>query len=453
MKAKADKPREVAFHILYEVDVRGAYVDLSLKRHLQKHKLSGRDRALVSEICYGVVRYLLTLDWLIERVTGRKASKIDPKTRNILRLSFYQITYLEKIPASAACNEGVELAKKYSHKGAAKFVNGVIRGFIRQKDGIKYPDYDKDLLNYITIRYSFPSWMVKRWIEGLGPGNVEEMLASLNMPSTLTVRTNTLKINRRELIKVLGEESMEAEEGFCNPESIVIKKARPLSGSKSFREGFFQVQGESSMLVSRLLDPQPGEIILDSCSAPGGKSTHIAQLMGDKGRVICFDIYPHKIKIIEKNAKRMGINTIEPVLGDARNLPSSLKGNVDRALVDAPCSGLGVLRGKPDLKWKRRLADIRELPGTQIKVLEEAARALKPSGILVYSVCTNEPEETTEVFKCFMKRNPDFVPCDLNPCLPYQFREESTLSKGFLHILPYKYNLDGFFLARWQKKG
>ncbi len=453
MKAKMAKPREVVFHILNEVDVRGAYVDLSLKAHLQKKNLTGRDRALVTEMCYGVVRYLLTLDWLIENVTGRKASKIDPKTKNILRLSIYQIAYLEKIPASAACYEGVELAKKFSHKGAAKFVNGVLRGFLRRKDEIKNPDREKDLLKHLSIRFSFPTWMVKRWLKRFGARNVEEMLISLNKPAPVTVRTNTFKVEREELKKVLKEEDMEVEEGFCTPEALIIKKAKPLSGLKSFNDGLFHVQSESSMLVSRLLDPQAGETILDSCSAPGGKATHIAQLMGGRGRVVCCDIYSHKVKIIEKNAKRLGINIIEPVIGDARNLPLKLKGKVDRALVDAPCSGLGVLKGKPDLKWKRKPADISELSRIQIKLLEEAASTLKPSGVLVYSVCTNELEETTEIFEYFMKKNPDFVYCDLTPYLPSQFREESTLVKGFLHIFPHKYNLDGFFLARWQKKG
>ena len=452
MTEKADA-RQAALFVLQEVETRGTFVDLALKAMLQKKKLSARDRALTTELCYGVIRYLLTLDWLIEIVTGRKASKIDPWTRNILRLSFYQAAYLEKIPASAACFEGVELAKKFSHKGAAKFVNGVLRGYLRKKDEITFPDIKENASKYLSLKYSFPMWMVKRWIELFGIEEGEKYISSLNKIAPLTIRTNTLKINRDELEKILRKEGVKVKKGFFLPESLALKNGKSLADLDSFKKGFFQVQSESSMLVSHLLDPQPGETILDSCSAPGGKTTHIAQLMNNSGQIFSCDIYPHKIKLVEKNAKRLGITIIEPVLSDGRRLPDDFKGIMDRALVDAPCSGLGVIRRKPDLKWKRKPADFQALSKIQLDLLQEAADTLKPSGVLVYSVCTNEPEETREVFHSFLKNNPEFHPCDLTPYLPEGLKDEPTAREGYIDLLPNRHVLDGFFIARWKKKG
>lgn len=450
MSKKADA-RQTALFVLQEAESKKTFIDLALKAALQKYELSVRDRALVSQLCCGVMRYLLTLDWLIEKITGRKASKIDPWTRNILRLSFYQLVYLEKIPASAVCFEGVELAKKFSHRGAAKFVNGVLRGYLRKKNEIAFPDIRENALEYLSLKYSFPIWMVKRWIELLGIEEGEKYISSLNMIAPLIIRTNTLKTNRDELEKILQKEGLIVKKGFL-PESLILKNGKSPADLGSFKKGFFQVQSESSMLVSHLLDPQPGETILDSCSAPGGKTTHLAQLMDNRGKIFGCDIYPHKLKLVGKNARRLGITIIEPLLSDSRRLPDDFKGLMNRALVDAPCSGLGVVRRKPDLKWKRKPEDFQVLSEIQLDLLQEAAKTLKPFGVLVYSVCTNEPEETRKVFNKFLKNNPEFSSCDLTPYLPEALKDISTAPEGFINLLPSRHNLDGFFIARWEKR-
>ncbi|RQD77818.1 MAG: 16S rRNA (cytosine(967)-C(5))-methyltransferase RsmB [Candidatus Syntrophonatronum acetioxidans] len=447
--SKDIKAREVALNVLHEVDVKGAYLDLSLKRQLLKSNLGERDRALVTEICYGVIRYLLTLDWYMEKTAGRKISKIDPMARNILRLSLYQLIYLKKIPAAAACYEGVEIAKKTGHKGQVKFVNGLLRGFLRKKGEAKFPAKEENPLKHLSIKYSYPSWMVERWASRFGLKECEEILECNNQRALLNVRVNTLKIRRDKLIEILEIEGIEAQEGFL-PESLILKGVKSLSKLDSFKKGLFQVQSQSSMLVSRILDPQPGEIIMDSCSAPGGKASHLAQLMDNKGRIVCRDIYPHKVRLIKKNARRLGINILEPEVGDSRKISASSQDTFHRILVDAPCSGLGIIRRKPDLKWKRKLDDIRELSRLQKELLREASRFLKPGGILLYSVCTNEAEETEEVFQEFCQGNKNFAPSDFSNILPEGLKVDGG-GKGFLNLFPHRHGLDGFFIARWIK--
>lgn len=443
--------RRTALMILHDLELRGTYVDLALKNFLQREGLSLRDRSLVTELCYGVVRYILLLDWWIEKVSERKADDIDPWVRNILRITLYQISFLDKIPVPAACHEGVELAKEFSHKGGVKFVNGVLRGYLRKKDRLSLPDSEKFPYSYLSLKYSFPLWMVKRWILGFGTKQAEEYMASLNFPAPLTFRVNTLKTNRQGLREALQREGVIAEESLLLSEALVLKKSKDLSALDSYQKGLFQVQSESSMLASLLVDPIPGETLLDSCSAPGGKSTHLAQLMKDRGKIISCDIHSHKIKLIEKNANRLGVSIIEPLLQGAQKLPARLTGKIDRALVDAPCSGLGVIRRKPDLKWKRKPSDFASLAELQLKLLEEAARVLKPSGVLVYSVCTNEPEETYQVAEKFTAQNTNFSPTDLTPLLPERLKGEGSARKGILQLYPHRHHLDGFFLARWQK--
>ncbi len=443
--------RRTALLILYDIELRGTFVDLALKSYLQKGGLSLRDRALVTELCYGVVRYTLTLDWWLEQVSGRKVADLDPWVRNILRATLYQIAYLDKIPVPAAIHEGVELAKEFTHKGGVKFVNGVLRGYLREKGRIKLPDPEKYPHLYLSLKYSFPQWMVKRWSLEWGAKQAEEYMASLNIPAPLTLRVNTLKTKRQELKEALRREGVAAEESLLLSDALVLKKGQDLSKLDAFRKGLFQVQSESSMLASLLVNPMPGDTLLDSCSAPGGKSTHLAQLMKDQGKIISCDIHGHKVKLVEKNAKRLGISIIQPLAQDAQKLSVHLSGKIDRALVDAPCSGLGVIRRKPDLKWKRKLSDFASLAELQLKLLEEAARALKSSGVLVYSVCTNEPEETYQVAEKFTAENADFIPTDLTPFLPERLKGEGSAPKGILQLYPHKHNLDGFFLARWQK--
>lgn len=449
---KAGRAREVALRVLHQVDTGGAFVDLALKKGLQSTQMSPRDRALAAEISYGATRYLLYLDWVIQEIARRPGDRVDPWSRNILRLTLYQLLYLDRVPGPAACHAGVELAKKYAPRGGDKFVNGVLRNFLRQQGSLVLPDRSRGPVKYLSLRYSFPQWMVSRWVQALGEGEAELLLASLNRVAPLEVRANTLKNDRAELKEVLGEGGVGAEEGRYAPQALSLKARVPLASLEAFKQGLFHIQGQSSMLASLLLAPRPGETILDSCSGPGGKASHLGELMENRGRVLCCDLHSHRLELVRKNGVRLGLHNLEMLPGDARDLPRELVGKVDRALVDAPCSGLGVVARKPDLKWKRGPGDIKGLPVLQGELLQEAARLLRPGGTLVYSVCTLEEEETGEVCRKFTRENPGFSCSSLVPYLPGDLAREPGASGGALYIYPHRHRLDGFFLARWEKK-
>ncbi len=445
--------RELALQILKAVEEEGAYANLALNKWMERYQPGKLDRAFATEITYGVLRNLNTIDWVLAHFLKQPLAAQTAWIRNILRMGTYQILFMPRVPDSAACNESVELAKKYGHAGAAKFVNGVLRNIARQQNDLDYPDPETDPVNYIALKHSHPTWLVERWLKEFGFEQTVALCQANNRPALNTIRTNTLKITRPDLIRRLAEEGVEARESQYVPEGLHINGFLSYRSLDSFKEGLFQVQDESSMLVAHALNPASGAKVLDVASAPGGKTTHVAQLMGDSGEIIAVDIHSHKLELIKENCVRLGITSIHGLVEDARDLPQKYSGWADYVLVDAPCSGLGVLRRRPDSRWRR---DPCQLPGVvrlQKDILQAAGRCLRPGGVLIYSTCTITREENLGVVEDFLAGNPEFIMGDLRQVLPPGLDQEPTAEKGYLQLLPHIHGTDGFFIARLRKKG
>lgn len=434
--------REVALKIINEVINDGAYSNIALAKEINRGKLSDQDRRFVTEIVYGTIKAGDTLDWIIGHYISRPLEKVPPVIRNVLRMGIYQLFFLSKVPPSAACNQAVELAKKYGHAGTVKFVNAVLRSAARAPEKVIYPEKSKEAVRYISLKYFHPEWMVKRWVERFGADAAEELCQFNNITPLLSIRTNTLKNTRQDLLSFLAKEGVCCEESEWTPEGILCSEYPALGSLASLREGLFQVQDESSMMVAHVLGPKPGEFVIDACGAPGGKSTHMAALMENRGQVLSTDIHEHKLTLTRENAQRLGITIIETKAMDATNLHNVYSGKADRVLVDAPCSGLGVLRRKPDSRWQKKEKILRDLPVLQLAILQSAAECVKPGGVLVYSTCTTEPEENEQVVKSFLQTHENFTLQQTGQFLPVPRKGE------MVQFWPHMDKIDGFFIAR-----
>lgn len=444
--------RELALQVLCRVEKEGAYANLLLDHSLEKQTLDGRERALATELVYGTLRHLLTIDYLLHPFLRRPLNNQDIYIRNILRLAVYQLEYLSKIPAAAACHEAVKLARRYGGEGAARFVNGVLRNFLRRREAITFPAPAEDPVEHLAVVYSHPRWLVKRWLEMYGFDDTRALCAANNQPAPHTIRTNTLRTTRAVLQQVLSEAGVMTEPTDYAPEGLIIKQAVPLRELAAFRDGLFFVQDESSMLAVHALAPERGEKVLDAAAAPGGKTTHIAQLMGDEGEITAVDIHPHKINLIVENCRRLGITCVRPQVADLRQPPAEWRAQFDRILLDAPCSGLGVLRRRPDLRWRKSEGNIAELAQLQRQLLTALAPCLKVGGVLVYSTCTITREENEEQVNAFLANHPSFVLEDLQPVLGHML-DAPSLTQGWLQLLPHRHGTDGFFIARLRRRG
>ncbi|AEF94146.1 sun protein [Desulfotomaculum nigrificans CO-1-SRB] len=445
--------RDLALQVLKVVEEEGAYANLALNRYLELYQPGKLDRAFATEITYGVLRNLNTIDWVLAHFLKQPLAAQTVWVRNILRMGTYQIMFMPRVPDSAACNESVELAKKYGHTGAAKFVNGVLRNVARQQGELDFPDPQESPIDYISLKYSHPTWLVERWLKEFGFDQTVALCKANNHPAPNTIRTNTLKINRTDLKARLEFEGVETRVTKYAPEGLHLNGFLSYQSLPSFQEGLFQVQDESSMLVAHALNPASGARIIDVASAPGGKTTHLAQLMKDRGEIVAVDIHPHKLELIKENCQRLGINSIRTLLADARCLPAEYTNWADYVLVDAPCSGLGVLRRRPDARWRK---DPSQLPGIvrlQREILESASTYLRPGGVLIYSTCTITREENIGVLEAFLADHPEFSLGDLRQFLPPGLAEEETAENGFIQLLPHIHGMDGFFIARLRKKG
>ena len=436
--------RSVALGVLQDVFVLGAYANIALSKRLNESKLSPVDRRLATELSYGAVKAYGTLDWMLGHYIKRPLSQTDPLVANILRLGIFQLYFLDKIPSSAAVNESVNLAKNFAHPGASGFVNAVLRSALREPEIVRFPNLSKDPARHIALREYHPEWLVRRWLAKLGPEETQALCRFNNAQPPLSLRTHTLKISRNELLQKLVESGSEAEASTLVPEGILCGRLgdEPL---RFLREGLCQAQDESSMLVAHVVAPKPGEFVIDACAAPGGKSMHLATLMENRGRVLATDIHPHKITLIEDNRRRLGLDIVEPKLLDATELHLLYSLQADRVLVDAPCSGLGVLRRRPDARWRKE-ASLQELPALQQSILNSAAQCVKPGGVLVYSTCTLEEAENESVVQQFLSGNPDFSLESAGSFLPVP-RPETMVT-----LWPQRDGTDGFFIARMSRK-
>lgn len=445
MKAKlGHTSRSLALGVLQDVFRDGAYANISLSRRLNESALSPLDRRFATELVYGTVKAVATLDWILGHYIKKPLVQTDDLVVNILRLGIYQLYFLDRVPDSAAVNESVNLAKTFAHPGASGFVNAVLRSALREPDRVRYPSLAKDPVRHISLREFHPEWLVRRWLAVLG---TEETLALCRFDNTsppLSLRTNTLRTTREELLQKLTDSGTVAEASAWAPEGIVCSRLGddPL---QFLREGLCQAQDESSMLVGHVVAPRPGEFVIDACAAPGGKTTHLATLMQNRGRVLALDVHPHKIALIQENQRRLGLNIIEARQLDATELHQDFSGQADRVLVDAPCSGLGVLRRRPDARWRKE-ASLAELPPLQLKILASAAQCVKRGGVLVYSTCTLEEAENSAVVQQFLTEHPEFMLDHAGSYLPRP-RPENLVT-----LWPQRDGTDGFFIARMTRK-
>lgn len=440
--AQTDRPRERALQILRSCE-RGVFADDLLAE--SRSRFDQRDSAFILEIVYGVLRNRARLDWSLGRFSTQPVGKTDDWTRNILRMGAYQLLFLDKVPPSAAVNTSVELAKQHGKKPG--YVNGLLRNLERRKDAIPPPPPD-DPVKRLSILYSHPEWLVRRWLRRFGPEQTEKVLRENNHPAPLVLRTNTLKTTREELRKSLEAEGAEVRETSYSPAGLELVSSPGLQSLSAYKAGLFIVQDEAAQLVSMMLAPKPGETVLDACAAPGGKTTHLAEMMKDEGTLIALEGDPRRIERIRDNSRRLGAMIILPVVGDAS---AYQEGRYDKILIDAPCSGLGVLRRHPDGRWSKTEESILERRKLQMRILDNCANLLKPGGALVYATCTTEPEENEDVITAFLAGHPGFIIDDPRPFLPAS-ASRLVDERDFFRTFPGKPEMDGFFCARMVKK-
>jgi 16S rRNA (cytosine967-C5)-methyltransferase len=447
-----NKAREVALKILYDVNEKQAYSNISLNRYIEENKLSDPDRGLVSEIVYGTLKWKLTIDYIIEQHSNVKLKKLSPWILNILRLGIYQLLYADRIPESAAVNESVTLAKRYGHSASSGYVNAVLRNVARKGLDIRFPDDKQDVVKYLSVKYSHPEWLVKKWTQEYGRDFAESLLKSNNQIPAFSIRVNLLKTTKDELKASLEEKGYKVLPGKYINEALIIENPAAFMHTDSFKQGHFMVQDESSMLVSRILAPEPGDVVVDVCSAPGGKASHMAEMMNNKGRVIARDIFDHKVKMICDNAARLGIGIIEPEIFDSAVFDDRLSEKADKVLVDAPCTGLGILRRKPEIRWSREIEDLESILNIQYRILYASSGYVKPGGMLVYSTCTINREENENMVGRFLENNQEFSLTDINALIPVELKPAASV-KGCVQTYPNTNDIDGFFIAKLQKNG
>ena len=412
-----DKARLAAVKVVHAVDSEGAYSNVALSQILRQEKLSDIDRRFCTELVYGTIKAGESLDWKLTKYLTRSLEKVDAKILAVLRVAVYQIFFLDRVPNSAAVNEAVELTKKFVSIGASKFVNGVLRSMVREPQKSDFPTDDS--VESIALRMFHPTWLVKLFVEEFGIDAAKKICAVNNTEPPLCLRVNFLKSTREEILAELEKISAQVEISKLTAEGIICKSHGALDKFKPLKFGMCQVQDESSMTVAPMLEVKPDDFVIDCCAAPGGKTTHIAELMKNRGKIIAADIYDIKLEHIRQNAKRLGIKIIEPLLIDARNIGEKYFEQADKVLVDAPCSGLGVIRRKADIRWKKNLAEIDELPKLQLEILNSASKAVKRGGILIYSTCTIIRRENEEVVEKFLADNPNFKMIDTKKFLPH----------------------------------
>jgi 16S rRNA (cytosine967-C5)-methyltransferase len=421
--------RELALNILYKVEFGEGYANIEIDKEFNKSDLIDLDKALASEIVYGVLTWKITIDEIIKMHSSIKMQKISPWILNILRIGIYQIVFLDRIPESAAVNESVKLAKKYGHEMSAKFVNAILRKIDKSEmDKLLEHLSTKALLEdeIISIVTSHPLWLVDELLKEYDKKFVTELLNANNIKPDITIRANLLKTSRDDLFNLLRLKRVDCRKGNLQ-DSIKVKKLT------DFGTQLYTVQDEAAQLACLKLDPKPGEKILDACSAPGGKTTYIAQLMENKGRVDAWDIHPHRVRLVEEAAKTLGIDIIKANVKNATEYTTAFNGHYDRILLDVPCTGIGVIRKKPDIKWTRKVEDIDEMVEIQSQILDTCSEYLRTGGRLVYSTCTVFKRENEEQIERVLMKHTEY----------------KLLEK--INLYPHINDTDGFFIAVLQR--
>ncbi|WP_088105047.1 16S rRNA (cytosine(967)-C(5))-methyltransferase RsmB [Halalkalibacter urbisdiaboli] len=443
--------REVAVEVLLQIEKNQAYSNLLLNQTVNRTKLERRDIGLLTELVYGTIQRRDMLDFFLTPFVKKGLHTLEDWVRILLRLSVYQLAYLDRVPDRAVVHEAVNIAKKRGHKGISGMVNGVLRSI--QREGLPTFETITDPIERLAIETSHPLWLVKRWVEQYGFEETTLICQSSLIPPSVTVRVNRIKATPEEVIEKLAHEDITARKGELSEDAIVIESGNVFE-TAVFKDGFVTVQDESSMLVGRALGALSGMSVLDACAAPGGKSTHIAEQMDNMGRLFSVDLHEHKVKLIVEQANRLGLSMIETKVSDSRKLDTIFeKETFDRILIDAPCSGFGVIRRKPDIKWAKREKDIDAIKRIQQEILTAVAPYLKKGGTLVYSTCTVDKDENEETVREFLTKHHDFVHDDtLQERLPEKVVASSRYQSGMVTILPHDFQSDGFFIAGFKKK-
>ena len=409
-----DINRKTSYLSLLDVESRKAYSNLALNHQIAVNKPNAP--GFVRELVYGVLENKLTLDHYIDQLVKDGIKSLRNHEKIILRMGIYQLGYMGSVPEYAAVNESVVLAKRYC-RGKSGLVNGVLREYLKKKIQLNLPDRNEDEIKYLSVKYSYAPWIIELWLEHYDMEFVEELLKAGNQTPPNTVRLNWLKVMKKDLVAKLQERGFEVEEGKVCQNALHVK-GHNLLDTEFYKMGMFTPQDESSMLVAEKLNPKHGDIVMDVCAAPGGKTTAIAERMNNTGRIIASDIYRRKLDLVDREAKRLGITNIETRSWDATRVDSSMLQKADRVLVDAPCSGLGVLRRKPEIKYKEHTEDMDLLPKKQLAILSASAGYVKQGGTLVYSTCTINPEENENVTDAFLRKNPAFRMVERTLLLP-----------------------------------
>ena len=431
--------RKLALRILDEIDQTGDFSHLVINSTFQRYDIESADRRFVSHIVFGVLENRLLMDYYIRKLSAQRFSRIDPSVVNILRMGLYQIAYMTKVPESAAVDESVKLAKSLSDKDS-KFVNGILRSFIRAGKSIELPERNKHLVTHLSIKHSFPEWIVEMWIKQYGVQFAEALLEASNQTPKLTLRVNTLVTSIEGLVTSFEAEGIKCTVSTLVPKGIVIEDMNHFSLQQmpGFEEGAFIVQDLSSMCVGHYSGVKDNQLVLDVCAAPGGKSTHMAQLMHNTGRVLARDNQENKLNVIQENVDRLKLTNIEIELFDALELDDQLIGKADVVLVDAPCSGLGIIRRKPDIKYNKTPEGLNDLVSIQQGILKNASEYVKVGGTLIYSTCTLNPAENQEIVKWFLGQNA-------------RFEIDKIFDEKYITLFPNTNDTDGFFIARLKK--
>ena len=439
-------PRQLAFLALRDIHRRGAFTDVALDRVLRTTKLNSADRRLVTDLVYGTVRRSRSLDALIDQLGKKKAHQQPPDLRTILHIGLYQLRYQERIPPSAAVNTTVELAKENGFKGLAGVVNGLLRQYERLATSSGEPlQLPVEPVERLGILHSFPDWIIQIWLEQLGVEETEQLCEWFNQSPTIDLRVNTLRVSIEDVETAMQSAGVDVRRVPQLPQALrVVGGTGAIQQLPGFSEGWWTIQDSSAQLVSHLLNPQRGDVVIDACAAPGGKTTHIAELMADEGKIWACDAKASRLKKLKENAQRLQLKSIQICTGDSRNF-SQFTNSADSVLLDAPCSGLGTLHRRPDIRWRITPETVHELSILQGELLEQAATWVKPGGVLVYATCTLHPQENEGVIQPFLERHPHW---QIEPPAPNSPLSAFSMPQGWIKVLPHQHQMDGFFMVR-----
>lgn len=439
--------RSIAVSLIERVEKEGAYSHLVLDAAIKDRLVPERDTALLTELVYGTIKRRNTLDYCLNAHVKKGVGSLQTWVASLLRMSLYQMIYLDRVPERAVLYEAVRIAKEKGHEGIGSLVNAVLRSY--QRAGFPEVPEQMERLEKLSVEYSHPRWLLEEWETAYGQENTAAMAAQNLVPPQTSIRVNRMKASREEVMEKLEREGCDTEKGALSEDALVVLTGNVLM-TKAYNEGYFTIQDESSMLVAAALDAKAGMTVLDACAAPGGKTTHIAERMHNQGNVHAFDLHQKKLRHIDEQAERLELSIISTKKLDARNiLTETDEQYYDRILIDAPCSGMGVIRRKPELKWNKKPDDLISLPSVQYDILTEAAKTLKIGGRIVYSTCTVRPEENEQVVQAFLEAHPSFVRDDSMK----RRLTQDTESGSEWTILPHNYETDGFYMAALERKG